>query len=127
MTERIRPVVICGEGRTKQSEKDACDINRIMKTFARTGKLPDHLIKSGVYSDVSQYGDFQEAQNIILRAQSQFDLLPSQLRKRFDNDPAVFLAAFNDPANEAYFREMGLLKEKPKNDEKPAPAGGEGA
>jgi len=120
----VRKVTLkCGPGKTKQSEKDSCDINRIIKTFQRTGRLPDGVTRNAVFADVSGAPDFMEAMEIVQRGQFQFELLPATVRKKFDNDPACFLAAFNDPANDAYFREMGFLTPEAKKEDKSAQDG----
>lgn len=99
------------ESRTKQQFKDECDINQIMAKYARTGVLPIPVNSRAVYGDYSTPFDFQEAQDLIIRAQQQFESLPSGLRNRFGNDPKNFLAFCSDPANKKEMGELGLLKE----------------
>jgi len=94
-------------GRTKQSFKDECDVNTIMRRYEATGILPE---PRGVpqYLDVSSI-DFQEAQFFIAAANSRFFSLPSRIRDRFENDPAQFLAFMEDSRNAQEARELGLV------------------
>lgn len=106
--------------RTKQEFKDDCDINRILARFQRTGALA-HLAKYG-----PQYGDFsacdyQEAQNLILRARQMFDDLPSSLRREVAT-PEGFLTWIQDPANREKMATYGLLRTPAAS-----PGGGSGA
>lgn len=101
------------EGGAKQSFKDECDINNILKTYIKTGTL-DFAAK---YEGQAQYGDvtaidFQNAQFLIADARGMFAAMPSALRSRFDNDPAKFLAFVNDDRNRNEAEDLGLLKAK---------------
>ena len=121
-----------GTSRTKQSFKEECDINKIVDRAAKAGVLQDvlRLPDPANYLDVSSAPDFLSAQNLIIKARSQFDALPAKVRNRFQNDPSAFLAFASDPKNKEGMRELGLLKEeqpKPvKESTDPKPAAGEG-
>jgi phage internal scaffolding protein len=97
------------ESMTQQNFKKECDINNIMRKYQKTG-LVDHVAKyQGDYSDVSNVPTYHEALGIIQSAHTAFDSLPSNIRKKFENDPGKFLAFVDDPANVDEMREMGLL------------------
>lgn len=105
---------------TKQSFKKECDINNILSQFQKTGIIT-HISKNannGEYIDLPTDLDFQNSINIVLAAQESFATLPSIVRDHFKNDPGLFLAAFQDPAQRERLQEWGILK-KP-----PVPAGG---
>ncbi len=86
------------DGRTKQSFKDECDINKIMARAEKAGTI-SHLQKfEGVYADYSDY-DFFEATQKLTRGREVFDALPAELRREFGQSPAAFFAFVNDPAN----------------------------
>lgn len=98
-----------GQGRTKQSFKDECDINTIMGRFARTGSL-EHLAKrTPTYGDVQDI-DFQGAMDIVASAREMFADLPSKLRDRFGNDPGKMLEFVQDEQNRAEALSLGLLR-----------------
>lgn len=86
------------DGRTKQSFKDACDINKILKKAQVTGTV-SHLAKHGPqYADFANF-DFFETQLKIAQGKSIFEALPSEVRREFDQDPGAFFEYVNDPAN----------------------------
>lgn len=97
--------------RTKQSFKDECDINKIMRRYVVHGVLPQGV---GVakYGDFSEAGTYLEAQNIIIKARAQFSSLPSKVRERFRNDPAEFLKFVQDKGNAEEAQQLGLLREE---------------
>lgn len=98
--------------RTKQSFKDECDINNIMKQAALQGELPPNL-RDELYGDYSQVPDYQEALNIIAHADLQFSSLDASIRARFNNSPIEFLGYATDPTNLKGLVALGLAVEKP--------------
>lgn len=99
-------------GRTKQTFKDECDINNIMKSYARNGLLEHVNNHRGNYGDFINTRDYHSAMNEIGRASEMFATLPSLVRKRFGNDVASFLDFVHDSSNLDEMRKLGLLKEK---------------
>ena len=104
---------------TKQSFKDDCDINLIMAKFVKTGVL------SNTREDPPEYGfassdDFRESMEIVSKANSMFESMPSKIRNKFENDPAKFLDFVQDDKNQTEMQEMGLTIKS--NNEKPTPA-----
>lgn len=95
---------------TKQSFRDECEINNIMRKWKKTGML-EHLARVA-----PQYGDFlsctpdsyQEACNIVANAQQSFAALSSDIRARFENNPELFLAFVSNPNNAKELIELGL-------------------
>jgi len=95
--------------RTKQAFKHEVDINRIMAKYQKTGVLPI-TNKSPLYGDFSEIPDFETASNKLLQAQMTFDALPSQLRKKFNNNPNELIQFVNDESNRDEAQKLGLLK-----------------
>jgi len=86
------------DGRTKQSYKDECDINKIMQRFAQTNTI-SHLAKhQGQYGDFSEF-DFHEQTRMLTKGREIFDDLPAEVRREFGQSPAAFFQYVNDPAN----------------------------
>jgi len=95
---KLAPVKEYKDGRTKQSHRDETDIVKIMGRFAMTGTI-SHLEKyEGVYADFSDF-DFHSQITRLAEGNAVFDALPAELRREFQQDPAIFFAYVNDPAN----------------------------
>lgn len=96
---------------TKQSEKDACDVNRIMAKYKSSGVL-DHVASatSRNFLDVSEVVDYQTALNTVQRAEDAFFSLPAKVRSRFHNDPHQLLVFLRDSSNRDEARKLGLLQ-----------------
>jgi len=97
------------QGRTKQSFKDECDVNRIMARYLSTGELPNLNNVEPQYLDCTAF-DYQQHQNFIAGAMSLFHELPSAIRSRFQNSPAEFLDFCSQEKNRPELAEMGLLR-----------------
>lgn len=102
---------------TKQSERDACDINKMMDTFQQTGYFPPD--NGGMmYGDFSTMETFDEVLRIVSEAQSQFHSMPAAVRAAFDNDPAKFLGAIEsaerDPKVASELVKLGILELRPE-------------
>jgi phage internal scaffolding protein len=96
------------ESKTEQSHKSEVDINNIVKR-AGAGELVAKVnaLQNWTYDDVTN-NDFQEAMNAIIKARDTFSSVPSEIRKRFDNDPAAFMDFVRNPDNKQELVEMGL-------------------
>jgi len=106
-----------GPGLTKQQFKDECDINLIMAKVARGGVVNFRNKHEPQYGDATA-PDFLDAMNTVVQAEEMFMDLPAKLRKRFENDPAQFLAFVDDVANRDEAISIGLIS-APKQSEVP--------
>lgn len=93
--------------RTIQSGKDDADINVIVKRFGITKTFPV-TFRTPEYGDYSGVGDFHTAMNAVRTAQETFAAVPSDVRKRFGNDPQLFLEFCSNPENVDELVKMGL-------------------
>jgi len=105
-SERVQ-LKMYGKTITKQSFKDDCDINKIMDRFVKTGVL-DHVREHGPEYGFASSDDFKASMEIIAKAQTMFEELPSKIRTKFENDPAKFLDFVQDEKNTKEMEEMGL-------------------
>lgn len=99
-----------GESLTQQQFAEEADVNNVMRKYALTGVLPHH--EGGLYADFSEAVEYKEAMNIVAHANEQFASLSAEVRKRFSNDPAEFLAFVQDPENADEMAKLGLMKEE---------------
>lgn len=98
-----------GPSMTKQAHKDECDLNRIMARAKKGQAVAFRTRYDGQVGDFLDIpADFHGAMNAVARAQEAFMELPSDVRKRFGNDPEAFFTFANDPANIGEMRKMGL-------------------
>lgn len=102
------PTINTGEGLTEQAHKQECDINYILKDYARTGFIKHANQNAGKYDDVTGV-DFQEAMNTVANVKSMFEGLPSEIRKEFNQDPVNFLNYVQDPKNTEALAKRGIL------------------
>lgn len=93
----------------KQSFREECDINVIMKKYEKTGVIAHAREFEGRYGDYTNVQDYQESLNQVMAAQEMFMTLPATVRREFDNDPAKFLAGVEDPAMKDRLVELGLI------------------
>ncbi len=106
---RIQVVFPDGEGRTKQSMKDECDINQILKKYIKTGTIEHGNQHAGDYGYASGL-DFTTAMNVVAKGESMFAELPAAVRNRFNNDAAYFLDFVQDSSNLDEMRDLGLAE-----------------
>lgn len=95
----------------KQSFRDECDINNILRKFNVTGQLPVGSVQPQ-YGDFSGITDYQSALNAVMAAQDSFLQLPAKVRAKFANDPALFVEFASDEANKDEMKALGLLREE---------------
>ena len=110
----VHPGFSCsGPSMTQQHFKDECDINVIIARHDTTGLwcAPGDLanVRQPLFDDFSIVPDFMDAQNFIIKAGELFDALPSRVRKRFDNSPALLLEFLRNPDNAAEAVALGLV------------------
>lgn len=108
---------------TRQSEMAGCDIHNILKQFSQRGfeELVRENAARGQYLDLTELPDYQDALDIVIRADNAFAALPSQIRDRFANDPARFIQFLSDPANQDEAIRLGLATDNRPPPPPPAP------
>ena len=98
------------KGRTKQSFKNECDINNIVKAHVKKGISPFlDPAQAGQNYGFAPAASLQDAMNVVTYANQGFAELPSEVRNHFDNDPVKFVDFLDEPGNESQLQEWGLL------------------
>lgn len=95
--------------RTKQDFADECNINRIMDKYATTGVVTHLAAGHPIYGDFSNVMDYRESLEVVMNAEERFMSMPSDLRKRFDNDPAKMIDFIMNPANREECVKLGFI------------------
>lgn len=106
------PGTCCAEpSLTKQSFREECDINSLLKRYGvipegRAGQVP-------VFGDFTAVPDYLQAQAILIDAQERFELLPSNIRERFKNNPLELLKFVSEPLNQEEAIALGIAEAPP--------------
>ena len=95
---------------TQQSQKDETDINKVIRRYTRTGTIERVSKFEAKFGDATG-GDFRDALELVTNAKESFYELPSNIRKRFDNDPGKLLAFMEDPLNRDEAITLGIIDE----------------
>lgn len=98
-----------GPSKTKQSFKDECDINTVLRKWRKTGITTNVQLGTPVYEDFSYAASYYESVNAVRRAEILFDSLPARVRARVHNDPGELIAFVENPDNAEELVELGLL------------------
>ena len=110
-TAHERVSLVCPEEtRTEQHHKDATTITNILKQYDKTGLITHVNQAKAEYGDFTQVNEYQESLNMVIRAQNAFDELPSDIRKKFNNDPGEFLEFATNPDNQEEMVTLGLAR-----------------
>jgi phage internal scaffolding protein len=97
------------ESKVEQSHSKQCDINYILKDYARTGIIKHAHQNQGQYDDVSSV-DFQTAMDVVADTKSMFESLPAATREQFGQDPKNFINFCRNPENGLKMQEMGITQ-----------------
>lgn len=98
-----------GHSLTSQEFAEECDINFILEKYKRTGMLTHVNKTQGQFGDFTSISDYQTSLNKIMEAHENFELLPSDLRSKFDNDPAKLIDFINNEKNYDDCVKYGLI------------------
>jgi len=95
---------------TQQQYKDQVDVNNIMKRYKKTGSL-SHVrnAQQGAYLDLTEIPDYAESLMQVKKAQESFEMIPAELRIKFNNDPKQLINYLKDPKNKDEAIKHGLL------------------
>lgn len=99
------------EGKTRQEQAQDADINVIVKRYGLTGQLPVVRPKIPLEADFREAGEFDlgAALRFVRAADAAFMAYPADIRARFENDPAKFVAFVENPANKDECIRLGIL------------------
>lgn len=112
--KRVQAMTSDEPSMTKQEFAESTNINNILARYQKTGVIEHYNTHKADYGFADSF-TFTEAEQLIARAKSMFEELPSQARQHFDNDPAKFLQFTNelkdDDASRQEMITLGLLAE----------------
>lgn len=96
-----------GVKKAKQEFKEDADLNSIMRKFQKTGAIDHAKMHQGSYGIASPV-QLHEAMNLVTKADSMFNDLPSSVRNRFQNSATQFLEFVQNADNIEEARELGI-------------------
>ena len=99
-----------GESLTQQHFKEECDVINIIKRHDRNGIIEHVQRGQARYGDFSEVADYREALDLVRDAQNEFMTIPSDIRKKFDNDPGKFYEFVSNPDNKEELKQMGFIQ-----------------
>lgn len=94
-----------------QSAFEETDINTIVRRFHVTGQLPQGVAVPS-FIEFNEVFDYQTAMNVLLEANKAFMQMPAEVRARFGNDPAEFVAFVDNDANREEAERLGVIVKK---------------
>lgn len=111
--KRVPHALYCEEpSMTVQSMKDECDINKIIARVAKGGDLNHVEARVAQYGDFTNVPSYDEALNLVQRAQGMFMSMSPEVRERFANDPGLMVKFLQDEKNYDEAVELGLCVKK---------------
>ena len=105
---RVHPDIPDSTSPVEQNHKDRCDIDYIIRQYDKTGLITHVNRAVAEYGDYTEVNEYQEAMNIVLKAQQDFMGIPSDIRAKFQNDPGKFFEFATNPENFDEMVELGL-------------------
>jgi len=98
-----------GESMTQPQHAAECDINNIMLKYKKTGTFTHLNQGQPISGDFSNVEDYMAQSQRIINAQNSFNQLPSDLRTKFQNDPAELIKFVSDTKNKEEAIKLGLI------------------
>lgn len=96
---------------TQQHDEPEANINNIVTRFLGTGTLETHRLPP-LQGDFTEAPDMQTAMNLGIEARMAFMEQPAQIRSRFNNSAAEFVAFCSNPDNSEDMYRLGLLNDE---------------
>lgn len=90
-----------GDSATQQHFTAECDVNNIVAQFDRTGIDPYAERKAAEQYGDGLYRTYEDAMFTVAEINSDFNELPAHVRKHYENDPLLYLAAIDAAQTQA--------------------------
>jgi len=113
VAKRIDPVIEClpEENMAKQSFKDECDINNIVRQLM--GGRMELPTLPPEFEDATVIASLEDSLQTAAHLQSYFESLPADMRERYRNDALVFAAGITAEEHREDARQLGLFVDPP--------------
>jgi len=97
--------------KTEKAHQSRVNINTIAAKILRGHQPPTKA--GGVYGDFTSIEDYHSCLNKVNDAVNDFNRLPSEVRKAFDNSPGSLIEFLSDESNRDAAIELGLIERPP--------------
>lgn len=94
---------------TKQSLVENANINKIIKRFGYGHVVTNMQKLEGIYGDITSQS-LKDASDMMIKASEAFQEVPSDIRKKFGNDPGAFIDYATNNDNIDQLIQWGLAK-----------------
>lgn len=101
------------ESKTQQQFSEASQINNIIALHDRTGIIKNVQQGAAHYGDYSEVHEYREALDLIRQADEDFMTMPSEIRRRFNNNAGDFFEFVTNPDHGDELVAMGLANPRP--------------
>jgi hypothetical protein len=108
-----------GESMTQQHFKEESEINNIIKKHDKNGIIESVARGNARYGDFSLVQDYKSSLDTIRDANDNFMEIPSEIRKKFNNNAGEFFNFVQDPNNQPELIKMGLATAIPQESATP--------
>lgn len=108
--------------KAKQQFREDSDVNVILRKYKTTGILPELNRAKAHYGDFSNVADYQTAMQSVMNANAAFEALPSEIRTKFQNDPAQLISFVTDSKNREQAIALGLVQKPAEEPSSPSKA-----
>lgn len=107
--KRRRDTFDCGTTlMTKQSFKDECDVNVVVRNHAQTGMWTHLNPINPTYGNFALATDLQEALAMVEYSETEFSKLPAEVRSACNNNPVELLQRLAHPGDAQILVDLGL-------------------
>lgn len=97
------------DGRTQQHFGDKVDINKILAKYRKTGVIEHVQRAQERYGDFTELTEFAIHADKVAKANQAFEMLPAELRNKFNNSVPGFFEFIGNPANKDECIKWGLF------------------
>lgn len=103
----------CGETNIYEMIQASLESTKLENIIKRATVDPTVLnIREGNYIDISELPtNMIDLQNMILKARAEFNKLPAETRKLFDNSAELYVSSYG---SEEWLKKLGVLTEEPE-------------
>lgn len=106
--KRVRMDFSNDPGVTDPSFLQSCDLEHLISLHVQSGQ--SFTLPESELVDFTQMPDYQTALNTVIKIDEYFSHLPVSVKQAYDNNPALLMAALDDPSQRDRLIQLGVFK-----------------